>query len=108
MDLRDRSGKTWGERGVRPNVSVTGQRGRLNILSVVTAKGDFYSRVTEKRINSKGYIQFLKQLIEERDRRIILIVDRASFHDSKEVRTFIWRHRDEIRLYYLPTYSPAC
>jgi transposase len=35
-----------------------------------------------------------------------LIVDRASFHDSKEVRTFIWRHRDEIRLYYLPNYSP--
>lgn len=106
VDLRDHSGKTWGERGARPNAYVTGQRGRLNVLSVVTAKGDFYYHVTEKRINSDEYIKFLEQLIEERDRRIILIVDRASFHCSKKVRAFIWHHRDEIRIYYLPTYSP--
>jgi transposase len=106
VDLREHSGKTWSECGVRPNVFVTGQRGRLNILSVVTVKGDFHYRVTEKRINSGEYIQFLEQLIEERDRRIILIADRASFHRSKQVRTFIWHHRDQIRLSYLPTYSP--
>lgn len=39
VDLRDHSGKTWDERGVRPDVYVTGQRGRINILSVVTAQG---------------------------------------------------------------------
>lgn len=106
VDLRDHSGKTWGDCGVRPDVYVTGQRGRLNILSVITAKGDFHYHVTEKRINSEEYIQFLKQLIQERDRSLILIVDRASFHCSKQVRAFIWCHRDQIRLYYLPTYSP--
>jgi transposase len=106
VDLRDHSGKTWGERGVRPDVYVTGQRGRLNILSVVTAKGEFDYDVTEQRINSKEYIEFLKQLIKDRDRPLFLIVDRASFHRSKQVRTFIWHHRRKIRLFYLPTYSP--
>jgi transposase len=36
VDLRERSGKTWGACGVRPQVFVSGQRGRLNILSLVT------------------------------------------------------------------------
>jgi hypothetical protein len=65
----------------------------LNILSVVTAKGEFDYDVTEQRINSKEYIEFLKQLIKDRDRPLFLIVDRASFHRSKQVRTFIWHHR---------------
>jgi transposase len=106
VDLRDHSGKTWGERGVRPDVYVTGQRGRLNILSVVTAQGTFDYQVTEQRINSKEYIEFLEKLIKDRACSIFLVVDRAPFHCSKQVRTFIWHHRRKIRLFYLPTYSP--
>jgi transposase len=106
VDLRERSGKTWGERGVRPDVFVTGKRGRLNILSVVTAQGELEYHVTEKSIKSEEYIEFLKQLIKGRKRPLFLIVDRATFHRSKMTRTFIWRHRHQIRLFYLPTYSP--
>lgn len=106
VDLRDHSGKTWGERGIRPDVYVTGQRGRVNILSVVTAQGAFDDQVTEQSINSKEYIEFLKTLIKDRTRPLFLIVDRAPFHRSKKVRTFIWHHRRNIRLFYLPSYSP--
>lgn len=106
VDLRERSGKTWGQRGVRPEVFVTGQRGRLNVLSVITAQGDLNYHVTEESIDSKEYIGFLKQLIKGRKRPLFLIVDRASFHCSKMTRKFIWCHRCQIRLFYLPTYSP--
>jgi transposase len=99
VDLRERSGKTWGERGVRPDVFVTGKRGRLNILSVVTAQGELEYHVTEKSIKSEEYIEFLKQLIKGRKRPLFLIVDRATFHRSKMTRTFIWRHRHQIRLF---------
>jgi transposase len=91
---------------VRPDVFVTGKRGRLNILSVVTAQGELEYHVTEKSIKSEEYIEFLKQLIKGRKRPLFLIVDRATFHRSKMTRTFIWRHRHQIRLFYLPTYSP--
>ena len=106
VDLREHSGKTWGTRGIRPDVFVTGKRGRLNALSIVTAQGGLIYYVTEKRIDSKEYIQFLTQLIEERKNPLFLIVDRASFHCSREVRIFIWHHRRQIRLFYLPAYSP--
>jgi transposase len=106
VDLREHSGKTWSPQGVRPKVHVTGKRGRLNILSVVTATGDFIYHVTEETIDSERYIEFLKQLIDGRTRPLILIVDRASFHRSRMTRTFICRHRHQIRLRYLPSYSP--
>lgn len=106
VDLRERSGKTWGERGVRPVVYATGQRGRLNILSVVTAQGELRYHVTERRINSEEYIRFLEQLIDGRERPLILVVDRAPFHCSRKVRCFVWHHRRRIRIKYLPTYSP--
>lgn len=106
VDLREHAGKTWGACGVRPQVFVTGQRGRLNILSLVTAQGDLTYHVTAGRINSKEYIAFLKQLTKGRRRPLLVIADRASFHRSREVRIFVWHHRRQIRISYLPTYSP--
>jgi len=106
VDLRERSGKTWGERGIRPDVYVTGKRGRVNILSVVTPNGKLNYHVTEKNITSQEYIQFLSQINEGRTQPIFLIVDRASFHRSKMVRWFVWHHRRQIRIFYLPAYSP--
>ena len=106
VDLRDHYGKTWGRRGIRPDVFVTGKRGRVNLLSVVTRQGALRFHATENRINSDEYIQFLTQLIRTQKRPLFLIVDRASFHLSRQVRLFIWRNRRRIRLFYLPPYSP--
>jgi len=106
VDLRDHYGKTWGTCGETPKVAVTGGRGRFNILSVVTAKGKLNYHVTEKKIDSEEYILFLKQLLKKRERPLILIVDRASFHTSKAVRKFVARNRHKIRIYLLPAYSP--
>ena len=65
--LRDHSGRTWAKRGEAPQVEVTGKRGRYNVLSVVTAKGKLDYKVTDKRINSQIYIEFLAQLLQDRD-----------------------------------------
>jgi len=106
VDLREHSGTTWGARGDSPSVAVTGRRGHLNILSTVSAQGELRYHVTEGRINSDVYIDFLKQLLKGRTRPLILVVDGASFHRSKKVRVFIAQHRHRIRLKFLPAYTP--
>lgn len=93
IDLRERSGTTWGAPGDSPSVAVTGRRGHLNILSTVSAQGELRDHVTEGRI--KG-----------RTRPLILVVDGASFHRSKKVRVFIVQHRHRLRLKVLPAYTP--
>jgi transposase len=62
--------------------------------------------VTEQTIDSQEYIKFLGQVIKGRTHPMFLIVDRASFHRAKAVRRFVWRHRRQLRIFYLPTYSP--
>ncbi len=52
VDLRERLGKTWSAHGIGPDVDVTGKRGRLNILYVVTPDGELKYHVVEKNINS--------------------------------------------------------
>ena len=106
IDLRERSGGTWGAIGQPPKIAVTGKRGRYNVLSTVSPEGNLNYSVTDKNIKAIIFICFLQQLIAGRKRPIFLIVDRARYHTARIVREFIWHHRRKIRLFYLPSYSP--
>ncbi len=106
IGLQTHSGKTWGEIGTTPEVFVTGKRGGFNILSTVTAEGILQFSIEEGKIDSDKYIAFLRQLLQGRTNPIILIADRAPFHHSGKVRDFVRLHRKEIRVYFLPSYSP--
>lgn len=104
--LEAHAGKTWGETGTTPEVPVTGKRGGYNLLSIVTPTGELLFSIEEGRIDSERYIAFLEQLLEGRTKPLILIVDGVSFHRSKKVRDFVRSHRKQIRVFFLPGYSP--
>jgi transposase len=106
IDLNQHSGKTWGIIGQTPNVSVTGKRGSYNVLSAVNNEGKSRFSVKEGTINSDVFIGFLKQLLRGRNKPIILIIDNSPIHKSKKVRDFVRSHRKQIRIYFLPKYSP--
>jgi len=106
IGLRTHAGKTWGEIGATPEVPVSGKRGGYNMLSIVTASGKLLFSIEENKINSERYIVFLKQILKGRTKPLILIADRASFHRSKKVREFVRSHRTQIRIFFLPSYSP--
>jgi transposase len=106
VDMSERSGRTWGLIGRTPEVMVTGQRGKLNTLSLVTNDGQMEYEVTQGHINSEVYIGFLDKVLSGRDRPLILFVDRVAFHHSKEVRAYVRSNRAKIRVYFLPKYAP--
>lgn len=106
IGVETHAGKTWGEVGKTPEVPVTGKRGGSNMLSAVTAAGNVRFSIEDGKIDSDRYIAFLRQLLQKRAKPIILIADRAPFHHSKKVRDFVRSHRKQIRVYFLPSYSP--
>lgn len=106
VGVNTRCGRTWGLIGKTPDVTTSNQRGGYNVLSTVTAKGSLRYSIDDESINSERYIEFLRQLINNRERPIILITDSASFHKSKQVRDFVRAHRSQIRVFFLPKYSP--
>lgn len=106
IGILTRYGRTWGERGKTPEVLATDQRGGYNILAIVSAEETLRYHVTEAYINSEQFIGFLKQLLQTRKRPLILLLDHASFHQSKAVRDFVRAHRKQIRIYFLPRHAP--
>lgn len=106
IGVRTRSGRSWGLKGKPPVVRVSNQRGGFNVLSIVTPQGEMRYTVTKDTINSEKYIEFLKNLINDRKNPLILLVDHASFHASKEVRNFVREHRTKLRIFFLPKHAP--
>lgn len=104
--IMTRSGRTWGKVDSPPPVTVSDQRGGYNVLSMITAQGELIYELEEKTINSERYIEFLRRVLANHPRPIIVIADNASFHRSKEVRLFVRLNRKRIRMFFLPPHAP--
>ena len=100
------AGYTWGRKGRTPVVRGTGQRFRCNVISTLTNQGVLRFRVFRENFNGEVFIDFLRRLVRDRGRKIYLIVDRHPVHTSRKVHRWVERHQAEIRLIYLPPYSP--
>lgn len=107
VEVMTRSGRTWGEVGESPTVAATDQRGRDNVLSIVTGEGQLRYSLEETPMDGKRYIEFLQPILRGRPRPLIVIADNASFHRSAEVRHWVRAHRAQIRLFFLGVTSRA-
>ena len=51
-------------------------------------------------------LRFLRRLLRQRQRKIFLIIDRHPVHKARKVQKWLAKHQDDIRVFYLPEYSP--
>jgi len=99
------AGTTWGQKGKTPVVSSTGARFGLNMISAVSAQGEFRFMVLRGRVGASVFITFIKRLLHGMP-RVYLIVDGHPAHKAKAVKRFVETLRDRFRLFFLPPYSP--
>jgi len=100
------AGTTWAPEGHTPVVSSTGARFGLNLISAVSAQGEFRFMITKGRVGAKVFVDFLKRLIYNATRPIFLIVDGHPAHKAVLVKKFVESLKGKLRLFYLPPYSP--
>ena len=99
-------GKTWAIRGQTPKQRVTGKRGSVPVMSAINAQGRLVFRLYDKRITSAEVIEFLQQLLREHPRRhLVVVMDQAPPHTSKQTTAFIAGQR-RLHVFHLPAYSP--
>jgi transposase len=100
-------GTTWSPIGETPKIKVTGNHGSIAVSSAISPAGRMVFRIEKGKVNSKTFIDFLKQIIKNHPwRKIIVIVDNSPTHTAKTVENFIEENKNKIAIYYLPTYSP--
>ena len=57
--------------------------------------------------NSRQFAEFLRQLLEANsERRLVLVIDNASYHRAKAVLALLDEHADHVFVVWLPKYSP--
>jgi transposase len=83
------SGTTWAVQGKTPIVSSTGARFGLNMISAVSAQGEFRFMVIKGKVGAARFIEFIKRLVHGSDRKIFLIVDGHPSHKARKVTSFI-------------------
>ena len=101
------AGRTWGKKGETPVVLSTGARYRVSLISAVTSRGYMRFMIKKKGgVNADVFIAFLRRLMIGSKNRIFLIVDRGPAHIAKKTKAFIANLGGQLRLFYLPPYSP--
>ena len=75
--------------------------------AVCVADGRFSSRRAEK-FCAESFLAFLKDLITRRrkGRKMIVVLDNARYHHAKMLAPWLKKHRKQLRLDFLPPYSP--
>jgi len=102
----DQVGRTYGRRGQTPVVPITGNRFRRNLISAISNSGEMMFMVCKENINSDVFIEFLKRVLSESRQKVVLIVDGHSSHRSKKTSEFVAAQNGQLKLEFLPPYSP--
>jgi transposase len=104
--LQDQGGRSYAPRGQTPTREVSGARGRVNVLSSISASGELFFLLFSGTLTGPRFVGFLAALAEFAGDKVLLVVDRHPAHTSAEVEAWLAEHADEIELFYLPRYSP--
>jgi len=99
----------WMRRGHQTQVFTPGQNAKQYVFGAVNYITGWFIALTWTNKNNVGFRQLLNQVValHERDRRqVVLVVDNFRIHQAKAVKAWLQSHRTQLRLYFLPTYSP--
>lgn len=99
-------GRSYAPRGQTPAIKLHPRCERVNLISSVTNQGKVRFMVYKDRMNSQTMIKFMRRLVKDADKKIFLIVDNLKVHHSHVVRDWLEEHKDQIEIFFLPSYSP--
>jgi len=102
----DQVGRSYSRKGQTPVMTRTGKRFGCSMISSISNQGQLRFMVYRERFTAEVFLKFLKRLIKSIPGKVFLIVDNLSVHKAKKVRDWLEENSDQIRIFYLPPYSP--
>lgn len=96
----------YAREGERATMEVPGPHIRVNQITAISNEGTVRFMTYKGSLDAAVFLVFLAKLIEGSKRKILLIADRLQAHKTPEVNAWVEAHKDEIEVFYPPTYSP--
>lgn len=96
----------YAPKGKTPVLRLNAKRESINLISAITNQGKVRFRIFDGTMNADILIDFMQRLIKDAKRKVFLILDNLRVHHAKVVKAWLAEHKDEIEVFYLPSYSP--
>jgi transposase len=101
------TGTTWGEKGTTPLVKISGKRFGCNAITAINNHGNLNFSVFEGRFTIEVFQDFLERLVKQQSgQKIFLVADQHSVHKSGRIEKWLSERKEQIEMFFLPTYSP--
>ena len=96
----------YAPKGHTPVLKMKAKKMHINMISAISNQGKLHFMFSQESINQQKLIEFLERLIKDLHRKIYMILDNLKVHHGKLVADWVVEHKDQIRLFFLPSYSP--
>ncbi|MEG2000864.1 MAG: IS630 family transposase [Evtepia sp.] len=100
------TGRSYAPSGKTPIQRVKGKPEKINMISAITNQGKVRFMFYRDTMDAARLICFMTRLIRDAKRKVFLILDNLRVHHSRYLAPWLEEHKDEIELFYLPSYSP--
>ena len=92
---------------MRPIIPAAGTNQRLCIYGALNYRSGQSHYLVHPKKNAQQFVEFLRQLLEANsERRLVLVIDNASYHRTKAIHQLLDDHADHVFVIWLPPYSP--
>ena len=98
----------WSLKGCQPEIYTYGGRKRQHLVGAVDPnKGDLHLAFSET-LKASQFQHYLEGLLARYPvpKKLIMVLDNARAHHSKELKPFLKANKDRLELVFLPPYSP--
>jgi transposase len=92
--------------GRTPVLEMESKKMKLNMLSAISNKGKLRFTISKESVDADILIGFMRRLVADSDRKVLLILDNLRVHHSRKVRAWLEKHKAEIEVFHLPPYAP--
>jgi transposase len=93
-------------KGEKPIVNLVAKKSHVSMISAITNQGKVRFMMYRDAMNSELLIKFMTRLIKDAGRKVFLILDNLRVHHGKNVKQWSVEHKEQIEVFYLPSYSP--
>jgi transposase len=100
--------RCWAPVGQQPEIPAPGQNEKRVVYGGVDYRsGEFTYTVADHKCGAEFLLFLIALLKRYTGRPIMLVCDNGRFHKTKAVLEFLDLHRKQLRVFWLPPYSPS-
>lgn len=106
IDINTHIGTGYAPQGEPAILEVSSAPCRINVVSAISASGELHFMTYPGTMTGTLFIVFLTRLLASASRKVFLIVDQLTVHQSHEVLAWVEAHGTQLELFWMPRRAP--